>query len=222
MRALVNLFGRSPFAPLRLHMERVAACTNKLTSLFEALGSQETIELLAKEVSKLEHEADLTKNELRTSLKSSLFLPVDRLSLLEVLSLQDALADQAEDIAVLLTFRKMTLPNSIASFFPPFLEKNLESISAVYKVVEELQVLAESSFGGAEANKLRAMVHHVAYLEHEADLLQRPMLKSLFAHEEEFTFASFDLWVRIIGEVGQLSNLAEKLANRVLITMELK
>jgi len=224
MRALTKLFGRSPFAPLRSHMERVTECVGLLPSLFDAVKAKdgEAVGTLAKTISKLEHEADLAKNDIRNGLKTSLFLPVPRVGLLEVLSLQDAIADRAEDIAVVLTFRDPELPAAIEGLFDEFLQKNLEAFEAVAEIVGEIHELMESSFGGEEAKKVRAMVDQVAYKEHKVDVLQRDLLKGMFNSEETLSYAAFQLWMRVIEQVGGLSNLSEKLANRLLMTLEVK
>lgn len=222
MRALNKLFGKSPFAPLQEHMEKVAHCVRMVPELFDHLGDQEHLEKITSKISKAEHEADLAKNDIRASLKGYLFLPVPKVRILEWLTLQDALADKAEDIAVLLTFRKLAIPEAMATLFEEFLKKNLKAFEAAFQIVSELTEILESTFGGAEAEKLRGMVDRVAYLEHEVDLVQRYLLKEIFNHEDAFTFATFHLWMRVIGEVGDLSNLSEKLANRILIAMEVK
>jgi uncharacterized protein len=224
MRALVKLFGRSPFAPLRNHMERVKKCVEKLPELFEAVkaGDGARVEEVAKQISQLEHEADLAKNDIRNSLKSSLLLPVGRAGLLDVLSLQDAIADRVEDIGVILTFRKPELPKVLEGLFDEFLQKNLEAYEAAAEIIGEIQEILETSFGGTEAKKVRAMVDQVAYKEHKVDVLQRELLKGMFNSEDSLSYAAFHLWMRVIEEVGDLSNLSEKLANRLLMTMEVK
>src|SRR2546428_11702228 len=99
MLTIAKLFGKSPFAPLQTHMEKVSCCVSELPVLFQAMMDQdmEAIQQISDTISRLEHDADLTKNDIRNHLPKSLFLPVDRGSLLEILSLQDALADQAEE-----------------------------------------------------------------------------------------------------------------------------
>jgi len=57
-------------------MDRVAACVRQLVPLFEALAAKDypRVEAIAAEISKLEHDADLTKNDIRNHLPSGLFL----------------------------------------------------------------------------------------------------------------------------------------------------
>ena len=111
MRTIVKLFSRSPFLPLQTHMEKVGGCVQKVAALFYALGQgdYETIEKLSKVISQLEHEADLAKYDIQSHLPRSMFLPVDRGRLLEILSIQDSIADKCENIAVMLTFKRLTI-----------------------------------------------------------------------------------------------------------------
>lgn len=204
-------------------MEKVTACVKmvpEVLRLAEA-GDHEGLEKKTAELCKAEHEADLIKNDIRGSLKSSLFLPVDRGSLLEVLSIQDSIADKAEDIGILLTFKQLQAIPSVTPLFHSFVEKNLETFRKVSEVIHALHELMESTFGGGEAEKIRHLVHQVAYLEHQVDLQERELTKKLFQAEAELTFTTFYLWNRLIREVSALSNLSEKLANRILLTMEL-
>jgi predicted phosphate transport protein (TIGR00153 family) len=113
--------------------------------------------------------------------------------------------------------------------FPPFKEdfdkfllKNLETFKGAQAIMHELHQLLESSFGGNEAEKVRAMVDEVAYHEHEADLIQHSLLKKLYNIDKEMNFSTFLLWQKIFQAIGDISNLSEKLANRVRMTLDLK
>lgn len=107
MLTIARLFGKSPFAPLQTHMNKVGSCIEKLKKMFDVLAKMDIdkVEKLAAELSSLEHEADLTKNDIRNHLPKSLFIPIDRGQFLEILSIQDSIADKAEDIGILLTLR---------------------------------------------------------------------------------------------------------------------
>ncbi|MEZ5315344.1 MAG: TIGR00153 family protein [Chlamydiales bacterium] len=224
MQTLARIFGRSPFAPLQTHMEKVAICVKKLVSLFDALSKKDyqLIALIAKEVSQLEHEADLTKNEIRNNLPTGLFLPIARTSLLEILALQDNIADRIEDAAVLLTFGNLEILPFFESELQSFLEKNLETFDGVYKIIQEMDQLLESSFGGKEAEKVRKIVDEVAFKEHECDLVQRSLLKKMFQDCDQISNPTFFLWMKVIQEIASLSDGSEKLANRVRMTLEVK
>jgi len=224
MRSFLNLFGRSPFALLQTHMENVARCVHMLPEIFEALEKNDysQVEKLAEQISELEHQADITKNDIRNHLPRSLFLPIDRGYLLEILSMQDNIADSVEDIAVLLTLKPIELLDIFRDDFKIFMKKNIEAFDEAQKIIQEMHELVESSFGGLEAEKVKELVDKVAYKEHEVDLVQRKLLKSLFKAEDQMTYSTFQLWQRIFESMASVSNLSEKLANRVRMTLEVK
>ena len=107
-----KLFGQSPFTALQAHMNVVLRCAREVQPLIEALVAkdQARVTQLKESIFELEAEADRLKHELRAHLPKSLFMPVDRRDLLEVLRLQDTIANTAQDIAGLLIERKMSIP----------------------------------------------------------------------------------------------------------------
>jgi len=224
MSTIAKLFGKSPFAPLQTHMEKVAKCLEKLPLLFAAAakGDEKTVLELSATISRLEHEADLTKNDIRNHLPKSLFLPIERSDLLDILTLQDDLADKAEDIGILLTFRKLDGFQAFGEEFLLFCNKNLAACWLARKIIKELDELLESSFGGVEAEKVKGMVEQLAFQEHEIDRLQYQIVKNLYSQGESLSYVSFHLWTTVIKEVGSLSNLAEKLGDRIRMILEVK
>lgn len=224
LNTILNLFGKSPFAPMHSHMDQVAHCVGMIPKLFEAVQKQDysAVELIASKISEQEHKADLIKNDIRNHLPKTLFLPIDRSHLLEILKIQDSIADAAEDVAVLTTLKTLVILDSFKDEFQSFLKKNLEAFQSAKLIINEMNELLESSFGGIEAQKVRAMVDDVAYKEHEADLIQRKLLRSLIQAESQMTYSSYDLWQRIFHALASISNLSENLAYRVRMTLELK
>lgn len=224
MLHILNLFGRSPFAPLQGHMEKVAECVRQIDPIFAAVKEKNhaTVQKLADFISELEHGADLMKSDIRNHLPSSLFLTIDRSTFLEMLSIQDSIADKIEDVAVLLTITHLYLLPSIEKPFEQFLAKNLQCFEEALKIIQELHELLESSFGGVEAEKVKSMCDEVAFLEHETDVIQRELLKALFRSENQLSYAAFGLWQKIFEAVGAISNCSEKLANCVRMTLDVK
>lgn len=224
MRTILNLFARSPFAPLLDHMDIVANAVQTVPHLFAAIEARDysRVDELVEKISVTEHQADLYKNDIRNHLPKSLFLPIDRSQLLEILTIQDTIADKAEDIAVLTTLKQLEMYPPFKEDFNKFLEKNLQTFEGVKAIMHELHQLLESSFGGNEAEKVRAMVDEVAFLEHEVDLIQRSLLKKLFSITDEMHFSTFLVWQKTFQAIGDISNLSEKLANRIRMTLDLK
>ncbi len=224
MLTIARLFGKSPFAPLQSHMKKVSSCIRKLSEIFEALGqkNQNEVEALVKQLSKLEHEADLTKNDIRNHLPKSLFLPIDRGQLLEILSIQDNLADKAEEIGHLLVLLPLDTLNELFTNLKLLYKKNLETFKDIKIIVKEMNELLESSFGGMEAEKVKSMIEKTSYKEYEADKFKHQLLKQFFQVANTLSTPSFYLYVRLIEEVHQISNISERLANRIRMILELK
>ncbi len=76
---LLKLFGQSPFGPLQEHMRVVVHCADKVPGLFDALcaGDEKKIHEIRDAIFALENKADKIKNELRSHLPKSYFMPVD-------------------------------------------------------------------------------------------------------------------------------------------------
>ncbi len=225
MSIFKNLFAQSPFSPLQSHMEKVASCVEKLDALFEAYFKKDFAKMneLADEISETEHAADLTKNEIRNHLPKGLFLAVNRGDLLEILGIQDDIADKAEDIGILMTLKDNLDPlPGMEAEFKNFLKKNMEAVVSTQNVIREMDELLEASFGGKEAEKVKLMVESVAYLEHEADILQRELSKKLFNHGDTMPYTSFTLWMSVLRAIAALGNSSEKLANRVRMLLDIK
>ena len=69
---------------------------------------------------------------------------------------------------------------------------------------------------------MRGMVDEVAFCEHEADLIQRKLLKQVFNAEEQLNYVSFHQWQRVFESLSAISNLSENLAYRIRQTLEIK
>jgi len=224
MMTIARLFGKSPFAPLQTHMNKVASCMEKLAKIFECLAKNEStkIERLVEDLSQLEHEADLTKNDIRNHLPKSLFMPIDRSHFLEILALQDSIADKAEHVGITLTFRPLNGIEIFQEDLMTFFLKSDEVFWDAKRIIEEIDELLESAFGGIEAEKVKTMVEETAFKEHKTQRQKQLLLKKLFTEGESFSAVSFYHWLCLIEDIGSIAQLSEKLANRIRMVLELK
>lgn len=224
MLNIARLFGKSPFAPLQNHMKKVGLCMERLSDMFAVLpkGDPAKLEKLASDLSRIEHEADLLKNDIRNHLPKSLFLPIDRGHFLEILSVQDSIADKAEDIAILLTLHPIEPLDKLQADLIDFFKKNETVFLDSKYIIAEIDELLESSFGGIEAEKVKTMVEHTAYKEEDTKKMQTVLMKKLFSEGHTLSVPGFHLWMHLIEEVGALSHLSERLANRIRMILELK
>jgi predicted phosphate transport protein (TIGR00153 family) len=216
-RTIFDLFAKSPFGPLQDHMRKVMDCVSLIPDLYRALEEEDetNFERLVEEIKEAEHEADKIKNEIRGDLPKTVFTPVDRDDLLEVLSLQDSVSDYAEDVAVLLSMKKLPFPATIRNEFWKFLEQVMVTVSQYAKINEELDELMEASFGGAEAGKVEEMINNLGHEEHKTDRLQHELVRKLLTMEETMGTLNVIMWMKVLEATGNLANRAEKVGNRL-------
>ncbi|MBK5095414.1 MAG: DUF47 family protein, partial [Deltaproteobacteria bacterium] len=102
-RTIFDLFAKSPFGPMQDHVNKIMECVRLIPDLFRAIEAEdeEQIKIITEKVQKAEFEADEIKNQLRSDLPSTIFTPVDRDDLVDILSYQDHISDVAEDVVVL-------------------------------------------------------------------------------------------------------------------------
>ena len=216
-RTIFDLFAKSPFGPLQDHMREIMICVSMIPDLYRALeeGDEKTFLDLVEKIKDAEHEADKIKNEIRGDLPKTVFTPVDRDDLLEVLSLQDSISDYAEDVAVLLSMKSLPFPAAIRNEFWKFLDQVLVTVNHYAKINEELDELMEASFGGTEAGKVEEMINNLGREEHETDRLQHELVRKLLSMEEEIGTLNVIMWMKVLEATGNMANGAEKVGNRL-------
>lgn len=224
MSTIGKIFGRSPFAQIQQHMAQVTKCVDKMSEAIDAMtaGQFELLDSISVEVSQLEHQADQIKDDIRERLLKRFFMPIDRSEVLEILSLQDSLADTAEDVCKVLTLKRLPFPEDLREDFGRFVEFNLQAVQVVATIINQLDELIESGFGGVEAERIRGLAKDAAFAEHQADLVQLQLLKKIYAHDTDFSTGEFHLWMRVTRVLSHLANVAENHSNRVLKTLSLK
>ncbi len=218
MRSIWSLFAKSPFGPLQDHMGKVSECVERLQPLFKAVleGNRDESEKLTAEILQLESDADEIKNEIRNQLPKHLFLQVDRRDLLEILHFQDSIADECQDIAVLLSLRdELRLHEDLHDPLHCLLKEVTGVCTRAATIIQELDELVETTFAGPVAEKVLHMVEELNIEETVADDLGIMIAKKLFALEEHMSSTEVMLWFHIFRQVGRLANHAEAMGNRV-------
>ena len=212
-----KLFGQSPFTALQEHMRVVVECAREVQPLIEALvaGDQALGVELKDRIFEREAEADRIKHELRAHLPKSLFMPVDRRDLLEVLLLQDTIANVAQDIAGLLIERKMSIPEFLRDPLLVLTARCIDTVEHAAKVIEELDELLAIGFRGREVDVVDKMLKELNAIEDETDELGIALARALFDHEDELKPVSVMMWYRIIEWVGDLADYAEKVGDHL-------
>ncbi|MFO7606700.1 MAG: TIGR00153 family protein [Desulfurivibrionaceae bacterium] len=211
MSIIQDMFSGSPFGPLVEHTKKVHECVEVVRPLMEALAHENYPELhkLQDKVSKLEYEADLLKQEIRSRLPRRFFLPVDKSELDSFLRNQDKIADRVEDLAVILTIRDTKIHPELIDDFFEFVDQIFQVTGSLLTAAVELNNLAEVSFGGAEARAVLELIDKLGEEEWKADRMARRLSKKLYSLEGRMDPISVIFHEKILLALGSIANEAE-------------
>ena len=214
---IASLLGKSPFKPMQAHMNLITECVAEVPGLFDALieGNQEELIKHKDRIFIKENEADVLMHDLHIQLPKSLFMPVDRRDLLELLAMQDKIANTAQDIAGLMTERDMSVPEGMEEQLKEFVQRCVDTCTQAATIIQELDELIETGFRGREASKVDDMVEVLSQIEDETDEMGMALTRSLFAKEDEMKPVSVIFWYQMIQWIGDLADYAEKVGDRM-------
>ncbi len=166
-------------------------------------------------MARLENEADKLKKSVRLHLPKNLFLPVPRSDLLELLSVQDKIANRAKDIAGLMLGRSMTIPASLQPEMLAFVRRCVEASAQALKAMKELDSLLEAGFGGREAMLVESMVMELEEIERDTDVMQISIRRALFKLEKDLPAVDVMFLYKVIEWLGDVADRAERVGNRL-------
>lgn len=212
-----SMFAKSPFKPLRDHMDKVIESIDPLLGFFEALHKDDSgkIEEIQRQVTIAEEEADRIKNDVRNHLPRNIFMPTNRRDLLEMLDMQDSIADVAQDIVNLLSLRRMKLPAELHNDLMQYVEKALSVCHMAQGLSQEFGDVVESGFGRHEIDKLLGMIDEVSIAETEADELEDALVRKMFAVEDKMKPVDVVFWYEVFEWIGDLADYSKKTGSRL-------
>lgn len=218
-----KIFGSNPFKLLMAHMQIVASSMEKLQEGIHCVleGRYKDADPIVKELSQIEFNADSLKLEIRNSIRKAFFPIIRKEDVLELIVLQDMIANKALEAGNILSYRDLELPEALKPLFIDYNKKCVEVFEDTKKVVLELTDILEASFGGPEFERVRSMVEMTAHKEYESDILRQRLMKELYSlssHDKNFTL--FYQSNKFIETLGQIAHICEGLALKILLTLD--
>ena len=212
-----RIFGASPVRPLQAHIDKASKCAHKLPKFIKATykGDWHKAAIQREKIVNLEHAADDLKRELRLNMPTSLFMPVARTDVLEMLSVQDRIANKTRDISGLIIGRKMVFPEHLQEVYLNFVERSLDAVKQAHKSVHELDEVFESSFRGAMVDLIMEMTQELDQIENDSDSLQVELRAALFEVEKDLPPIDVMFLYKIIDWTGDLGDLAQRVGSRL-------
>jgi len=214
---LANIFGSSPVRPLEKHIGISFSCAKQLNGFFAAAikGDWEKAAVVRAEIERLEHAADDLKKKIRLGLPKSLFMPVPREDLLELLLVQDKIANRTKDVSGIVLGRKLPIPADIADQFLDFVGRNVDAAKQARKSVRELDELFTAGFRGAEVELVTALIEELDQIETDTDDKQAALRGAVYAIEETLNPVDAVFLYKVIELTGEIADMAERVGRRL-------
>lgn len=211
-----NTFRRkTPFTQLLDHMGKVRECIDLLGDglIKYYKGDYKGFSTLAANVSKLEHEADIIKNNLRNHLPSSLLMPVDKGRFLWTLREQDAILDHAENLVEMLDMRHTKIPKELQPLFIEHTKLVMETVKAMEIAIQNIRDLVETGFIKKERDQTKQFIHTVHDWEYQADKKRYEMTKGIYQLEKKLNPMDVYHLLKITDWVDEIADHAENVAD---------
>ena len=214
---MANVFGASPVMPVEKHVDIVYRCAKRLRKFFRAAveGNWTKAADARSEIEALEHEADNLKKEIRLNLPKSLFMSVPRQDILELLLVQDKIANRAKDVSGLVLGRKMQIPSAVAEQFLEFVDRNIDAAKQARKSVRELDELFTVGFRGAEVELVSGLIEELDKIETDTDDKQVALRAAVFEIEDTLNPVDAVFIYQVIEGVGEIADMAERVGRRL-------
>jgi len=226
MQVWTKLFAKSPFKPLIKHAEVVLETVETLERALEAWdkGEYETMREYARKVDDLEDFADKIKEEIRDSLSSKLFMPVNRGDILRYLQMQDKIADAAENTAKWLLVRDPNdtpedLKEEVRSLIMKMSQESIKAAKLVYEAIVQMDRVIESGFGEKEIEREYEIIKEIESVEHKIDELDTKFMEIIFKNSSRLEWGLGMYLLNIAKTLSNISDRAKDAAERIRLMM---
>jgi len=211
-----KLFGKSPFQPMKKHMSIANECAMHMPSAVEAFfnNDKDTLKQIKRSIFQLEADADKILEELQSRLPKSMFLPVDRGDLLEIMDSQELIADRAQDIIGLMIDLPMKVPEELQPSIIRLTNRVVDAVEGAYQIIKGFENLVETGFKGPHVGETQALIHDVIMIETDADSIGIEIAHDLFAHARSMDPVSVVFLYQLVNWIDDLADYSEKLAVR--------
>jgi len=219
--SITSLFAGSPIKPLQQHMEKVCECADQLPQFFKATADKDyaSCKKIHKSIARMELEADAIKASLRSNLPNSLFMPMPREQILDIVRLQDKIANISQDITGIMTGRKTEIPEKVVDLFTAFVQRAVDASQQAKTAINELDELVETGFRGRQLEVIESMIEKLEVIEKDTDKLERKLRHAMFKIEKEYPPLDMMFLYRMIRWIGKLADVSHQVGARIQLLM---
>lgn len=212
---------RSPFELLSEHAGYVTKTAEGLTEAFNCFlkGDKKRFLEVKEEVESLESEADRIKGNIRNHLPKSILMPVDKTMFLMLLSEQDKIIDNIQDVIEWIYMRNKPPRDELIGNVKELFNQVERTVAAYEKAIGNLRDLVESSFSEKERKETKEAIWEVHREESMCDTLERNLTKKIFDMEDRMSAGEILHLTKLVMLLGEVANRAENAADRLRALM---
>jgi len=215
MKLFESRIGPSVFKSYYKHAEKVFETVEKMNVCVKAACKDEDVKDLINATSKSELKADKIKSKIREMLRGSVMLAIDKPVFLELVSRQDRIADYAENVVEILSFRDLYDNSEARKLVLNLADAVTATVEEYRKTVGRFEYLLESAFANKEKDIMHQHIGRVNDLEHEADQVEAKAAAYVFTNGDDQPLAAAHMY-RLIQRLDDVANAAETAANSLL------
>ena len=217
--AFSEVISSSPLAALEEHVHACSKCVAKLPLYFQAAqgGKWSRAEKIQGEIAQLESDADDLKSLVRKNMPRGLWMSVSRADLLELVRMQDKMANDTKDVVGLSLGRQLAFPAALEKSLAKYISTVVDSVDAAMTVVSATRELSRNAFGSRQIKSIASKVTAVERIERKSDDMQSRLRAKLKDHEDKMPPIDAMFLYQLLSQIGEIADSAEKVAHRALI-----
>jgi uncharacterized protein len=218
---MFQLVGQSPLRLLQAHMTLVMTAVNQLPTFFDnALKNEwdkakEHVDIIVKQ----EQHADEKKRAIRLSLHKHWFTTLPRRDMLDLVMIQDQIANQAKDIVGICYGRRLMIPGVLHTTITTYVQHTVDVCEKTHELVSNLCSLIEGGLTKKASKELENMIKNISTMEHETDEEQIAIRTGIQAEEANMNPVDVIFLYDLIQRIGSLADLAQSTGNRMLLLL---
>ena len=217
--AISEVISNSPLALLERHVGVCVDCVERLPLYFAEAQANRwgRASDVREEICRFEGLADELKQDVRGNLPRGLWMSVSRGDLLELVRVQDKMANGVKEVSGISLGRQLAFPAAMTSEVADFIDVVVEVSRVVVKIIGATRELSRSAFGTRQTNVILDFVSQVEADERRSDEMQAALRARLKEHEAELSAVDAIFLYQLLSAIGDIADNAEKVAHRAQI-----
>jgi hypothetical protein len=217
--AISEVISNSPLALLERHAGVCVDCVERLPLYFQEVqsGRWARAEEVREEICRFEGLADELKHDVRSNLPRGLWMSVSRADLLELVRVQDKMANGVKEVSGISLGRQLAFPSPLTEDLNEFVDVVVTVSRSVVKIIGATRELSRSAFGTRQTNAILDFVSQVEAGERRSDDMQAALRARVREHEVDLPPVDAMFLYQLLAAIGEIADNAEKVAHRAQI-----